>query len=645
MRIMKVFVDGKEFVKDASELKGKRILDLIEDLVKTQGKPYLVALVDGIPRDLTYILKGDEETIEILDFQSEIGKDTYWHTSSHIMAQAVKRLFPHVKVTIGPAIDSGFYYDFDTGGYNFTDEDLLKIEEEMKKIVQEDLKIERIEMPKEEAVDLFKKLNEDYKIEILSEIQDEIVSLYKQGEFIDLCRGPHLPSTGYVKAFKLTSVSGSYWRGDETKARLQRIYGISFPTQEELEDYLKKLEEARQRDHRILGKELDLFSIHEEIGPGLILWHPKGALIRRTIEDFWVKEHLRRGYQLVYTPHVGRAKLWEISGHLGYYRENMYPEMKLDNQEYYIKPMNCPFHIMIYKTRVRSYRDLPIRYCELGTVYRYERSGVLHGLLRVRGFTQDDAHIFARPDQIMEEIKNVVEFAFYILNKFGFKEYEVFVSTKPRDSVGNEDMWQEATEALKKSLEELRIPYKVDEGGGAFYGPKIDIKIKDALGRSWQCTTVQFDFNLPERFDVTYRDKDGIDKRPYLVHRALFGSMERFFATLIEYYAGNFPLWLAPVQVAVLPVSEDNIEYAEKVYNELLDQNFRVKIDKSNEKLGAKIRDAELEKIPYMVIIGKKEVEQNLISVRKHKVGDLGKMAMNEFIKILKEEIEGGNGH
>lgn len=642
---MKVFVDGKEFVKDASELKGKRILDLIEDLVKTQGKPYLVALVDGIPRDLTYILKGDEETIEILDFQSEIGKDTYWHTSSHIMAQAVKRLFPHVKVTIGPAIDSGFYYDFDTGGYNFTDEDLLKIEEEMKKIVQEDLKIERIEMPKEEAVDLFKKLNEDYKIEILSEIQDEIVSLYKQGEFIDLCRGPHLPSTGYVKAFKLTSVSGSYWRGDETKARLQRIYGISFPTQEELEDYLKKLEEARQRDHRILGKELDLFSIHEEIGPGLILWHPKGALIRRTIEDFWVKEHLRRGYQLVYTPHVGRAKLWEISGHLGYYRENMYPEMKLDNQEYYIKPMNCPFHIMIYKTRVRSYRDLPIRYCELGTVYRYERSGVLHGLLRVRGFTQDDAHIFARPDQIMEEIKNVVEFAFYILNKFGFKEYEVFVSTKPRDSVGNEDMWQEATEALKKSLEELRIPYKVDEGGGAFYGPKIDIKIKDALGRSWQCTTVQFDFNLPERFDVTYRDKDGIDKRPYLVHRALFGSMERFFATLIEYYAGNFPLWLAPVQVAVLPVSEDNIEYAEKVYNELLDQNFRVKIDKSNEKLGAKIRDAELEKIPYMVIIGKKEVEQNLISVRKHKVGDLGKMAMNEFIKILKEEIEGGNGH
>ncbi len=645
MRIMKVFIDGKEFIKNAPEVKGKRILDLIENLLKTQEKLYLLAQVDGIPRDLTYSLKGDEETIEILDFQSELGKDTYWHTSSHIMAQAVKRLFPQVKVTIGPAIDSGFYYDFDTGGYNFTDEDLLKIEEEMKKIVHEDLKIERIEIPKEEAIELFKKLNEDYKIEILSEIPDNIVSLYKQGEFIDLCRGPHLPSTGYVKAFKLMSVSGSYWRGDETKARLQRIYGISFPTREELEDYLKKLEEARLRDHRILGKELDLFSIHEEIGPGLILWHPKGALIRRTIEDFWVKEHLKRGYQLVYTPHVGRAKLWEISGHLGYYKENMYPEMKLDNQEYYIKPMNCPFHIMIYKTRVRSYKDLPMRYCELGTVYRYERSGVLHGLLRVRGFTQDDAHIFARPDQIMEEIKNVVEFAFFILNKFGFKEYEVFISTKPKDSVGKEDMWYEATEALKNSLEELRIPYKVDEGGGAFYGPKIDIKIKDALGRSWQCTTVQFDFNLPERFDVTYRDKDGIDKRPYLVHRALFGSMERFFATLIEYYGGNFPLWLAPIQVAVLPVSEDNIEYAEKVYKELLDQNLRVKIDKSNEKLGAKIRDAELEKIPFMVIIGKKEVEQNLISVRKHGVGDIGKMSLTDLIKTLEKELEGGNSH
>ncbi|MEO0236225.1 MAG: threonine--tRNA ligase, partial [candidate division WOR-3 bacterium] len=621
MDIMKILVDGLELTFDNNEVAGKRIIELIDNT----NRQYVVALVDNIPRDLTYKLRGDEKLINILDFKSEIGKDTYWHTSSHIMAQAVKRIFKDIKITIGPAIENGFYYDFDTGGYNFTDEDLVKIELEMNKIIEEDLPVERVEMNKEDAVKLFSEMGETYKVEILSEIPDQTVSLYKQGEFIDLCRGPHLPSTGYVKAFKLLSVSGSYWRGDETKSRLQRIYGISFPSKDELNEYLHKLEEARRRDHRVLGKELDLFSVHDEIGPGLILWHPKGAIIRRTIEDFWVKEHLKRGYELVYTPHVGRARLWEISGHLGYYRENMYPEMKLDNQEYFLKPMNCPFHIMIYKTKVRSYRDLPIRYCELGTVYRYERSGVLHGLLRVRGFTQDDAHIFARPDQIMDEIKQVVEFAFFILNRFGFKDFEVFVSTKPKDSVGSEEMWNEATNSLKKALEELNIQFEVDEGGGAFYGPKIDIKIKDALGRSWQCTTIQFDFNLPERFDVTYRDKDGVDKRPYLVHRALFGSMERFFATLLEYYGGNFPLWISPIQIAVLPISEDNVPYAEEIYKKLLEKGYRVKVDKSNEKLGAKIRNAEIEKIPYMVILGKKEIEENLLSVRKHGAGDLGK--------------------
>jgi threonyl-tRNA synthetase len=634
-------VKGQE-VKDfrQSEVVGRFILELAGE-----DQNYFVALVDGIPKDLTYRLTGNEKEVVLLDFNSEIGRETYWHTTSHIMAQAVKELFPQFKVTIGPAIENGFYYDFDTNGYNFTEEDLRNIENKMKEIIKRSLPIERIELAKEEAIEYFKKIGEDYKIEILNEIPDEIVSIYKQGDFADLCRGPHLPNTSYVKAIKLLSSSGSYWRGDENNARLQRIYGISFPTEEQLQEYLNKLEEAKKRDHRVLGKELDLFSVHEEIGPGLILWHPKGAAIRRVIEEFWIKEHLKRDYQLVYTPHVGRSKLWEISGHLNYYKENMYPQMELDNQQYYIKPMNCPFHIMIYKTKVRSYRDLPIRYCELGTVYRYERSGVLHGLLRVRGFTQDDAHIFARPDQILGEIKEVVKFAYFILNRFGFKEYEVFVSTRPKDSVGSPEMWEEATKALMNALNELNIPYKIDEGAGAFYGPKIDITIKDALGRSWQCTTIQFDFNLPERFDVTYRDKDGIDKRPYLIHRALLGSFERFFATLIEYYGGNFPLWLAPIQVAVLPISEENVEYADKIYKALKDNEIRVTINRSDEKLNAKIRDAEIEKIPYMVIVGKKEREQNLVSVRKHSVGDLGKMTLEQFLNLIKEEIKGGYTH
>ena len=634
-------VKGQE-VKDfrQSEVVGRSILELAGE-----DHNYFVALVDGIPKDLTYRLTGNEKEVVLLDFNSEIGRETYWHTTSHIMAQAVKELFPQFKVTIGPAIENGFYYDFDTNGYNFTEEDLRNIENKMKEIIKRSLPIERIELPKGEAIEYFKKIGEDYKIEILNEIPDESVSIYKQGDFADLCRGPHLPNTSYVKAIKLLSSSGSYWRGDENNARLQRIYGISFPTEEQLQEYLNKLEEAKKRDHRVLGKELDLFSVHEEIGPGLILWHPKGAAIRRVIEEFWIKEHLKRDYQLVYTPHVGRSKLWEISGHLNYYKENMYPQMELDNQQYYIKPMNCPFHIMIYKTKVRSYRDLPIRYCELGTVYRYERSGVLHGLLRVRGFTQDDAHIFARPDQILDEIKEVVKFAYFILNRFGFKEYEVFVSTRPKDSVGSPEMWEEATKALMNALNELNIPYKIDEGAGAFYGPKIDITIKDALGRSWQCTTIQFDFNLPERFDVTYRDKDGIDKRPYLIHRALLGSFERFFATLIEYYGGNFPLWLAPIQVAVLPISEENVEYADKIYKALKDNEIRVTINRSDEKLNAKIRDAEIEKIPYMVIVGKKEREQNLVSVRKHSVGDLGKMTLEQFLNLIKEEIKGGYTH
>ncbi len=637
---MRIHFNGKILELESKEFAGKRIIDIIG-----HDRNFLIARVDGVLRDLTYTLSGKESLINVLTFNTDEGREAYWHTSSHIMAQAVKEIFPQVKVTIGPAIENGYYYDFDTNGYNFTEEDLERIESKMREIIAMDSPLERIELKKEDAVKLFEDIGELYKVEILKEIEDDVVSIYKQGNFIDLCRGPHLPSTGYVTAVKLLSASGSYWRGDENNARLQRIYGISFPSEQELNEYLKKLEEARKRDHRILGRDLDLYSFHEEIGPGLILWHPKGAAIRHTIEEFWVNEHLKRDYELVYTPHVGRAKLWEVSGHLDFYRENMYPAMELDNQEYFIKPMNCPFHIMIYKSKVRSYRDLPIKYCELGTVYRYERSGVLHGLLRVRGFTQDDAHVFARPDQILEEIKKVVEFAFFILNRFEFKDYEVFVSTRPSECVGSPEMWEEATSALKKALEEMHVSYRVEEGGGAFYGPKIDIKIKDALGRSWQCSTIQFDFNLPERFDVTYRDKDGIDKRPYLIHRALFGSMERFFATLIEYYAGNFPLWLAPVQIAILPISEDNLEYAENIYGTLKEEGFRVKIDKSNEKLNAKIRDAEVEKIPYMLIVGKKEVEQNLVSIRKHGTGDLGKVSLGDFIELLRKELKGGYNH
>lgn len=637
---MKVKVREAVFFVENQKVFGMRILDL------TKGdKNCLVALVDGTPRDLSYILTGSENNIEVLGFNSEIGRETYWHTSSHILAQAVKELFPEVKVTIGPAIEDGFYYDFDTGGYNFTEDDIKRIENRMHEIIKMDIPIERIEVKKTEAVEFFRDIGELYKVEILEEINDEYVSLYRQGNFVDLCRGPHLPSTGYVNAVKLLSVSGSYWRGDEKNARLQRIYGISFPTNEELERYIEKLEEAKKRDHRVLGRELDLYSIHDEIGPGLILWHPKGASIRHIIENFWIMEHLKRDYELVYTPHIGRSKLWETSGHLDFYKENMYPPIEFDNQEYYIKPMNCPFHIMIYKSKIRSYRDLPIRYCELGTVYRYERSGVLHGLLRVRGFTQDDAHIFARPDQIIDEIRSVVEFAFFILNSFGFSDYQVFVATQPAESVGKKEMWDEATNALRRALDDMNIDYNVDEGGGAFYGPKIDIKIKDALGRSWQCTTIQFDFNLAERFDITYRDKDSVDRRPYLVHRALLGSIERFFATLIEYYGGNFPLWLAPIQVAILPISEDNIAYAEDICTTLKNLGFRAKVNKSNEKLNAKIRDAENEKIPYMTIIGKKEVEQKVVAVRRHGSGDLGQMSLDRFIDILNRELKGGKDH
>jgi len=630
---MRIFLpDGK--VLEVNNVKGKRILDLLP-----HSTEFLVAKVDGKPVDLTYVLEGNEEKIEVFDFKSDLGRETYWHTSAHILAQAVKELFPDVKITIGPAIENGFYYDFDLGGKTFTPEDLKKIEERMREIIKRDLPLKREILKKDEAIELFRNMGEVYKIEILEEIPDEYVSVYRQGDFVDLCRGPHLPSTGYVKAVKILSSSSSYWRGDETREVLQRVYGISFPDKSQLKEFIKKLEEAKTRDHRKLGRELDLFSINEDVGPGLILWHPKGATIRMVIEDFWRKEHIKRGYQPVYTPHVGRTKLWEISGHLEYYKENMYPSMKLENVEYYVKPMNCPFHILIYKSRGRSYRDLPIRYAEMGTVYRYERSGVLHGLLRVRGFTQDDAHIFCTPEQVEDEIVKVLDFTLFILKSFGFKDFNIYVSTRPEDSVGSPEMWEVATGSLIKAVEKLNLKYFIDEGGGAFYGPKIDVKIKDALGREWQCSTIQFDFNLPERFDITYRDKDGKDKRPYMIHRALLGSMERFLGTLIEHYAGNFPTWLAPIQVAVLPITTENEAYAQKIYEILVDEDIRVHLDTRTEKIGYKIREAESQKIPYMLIIGKKEEENNMVAVRKHKKGDIGSMKIEDFINLIKEEI------
>ncbi len=612
---------------------GKKIIDYVG-----KDRRYLVARIGDKLVDLTSTITEDVD-IEILDFSSSEGKQVYWHTSSHILAQAVKELFPEAKLAIGPAIAEGFYYDFDLSGKTFTPEDLDAIEKRAREIIKRDLPIRREVLKKEDAIELFKARGETYKLELISEIEDETVSVYWQGDFVDLCRGPHLPSTGYVKQFKVLHSSSAYWRGDEHGPVLQRIYGISFPKKSMLDEYLKRIEEAKKRDHRKLGKELELFSINNDIGPGLILWHPNGAMVRHLIERFWIDEHLKRGYQLVYTPHIGRSHLWKTSGHLDFYRENMYAPMKIDEEEYFIKPMNCPFHIYIYKSKLRSYRDLPVRMAELGTVYRYERSGVLHGLMRVRGFTQDDAHIFATPEQVEDEILGVLDLAFYMLRRFGFEEFNIYVSTRPEKYVGDNDMWDLATNSLIKAVEHLNLSYDVDEGGGAFYGPKIDIKIKDAIGREWQCSTIQFDFNLPERFDVTYRDKDGKDKRPYMIHRALLGSIERFFGVLVEHYAGNFPMWLAPVQAIVMPITDDQADYAVDVAERLKAEGFRVEADLRNEKVGYKIAEAERRKVPYMMIIGRREKESGTVSLRKHGEGDLGTYSLDEIINRFQKEV------
>jgi len=598
----------------------------------------LAAKVNGRVLDLSSSIHEDA-TVEPLTFESFEGRDVYRHSSTHIMAQAVKELFPSAQLTIGPALENSFFYDF-AFERPFTSEDLENIERRAGDIIKRNLPISRREFSKQEAIDFFKRLGEDYKVELIQGFPDgEPISAYSQGDFVDLCRGPHLPDTGHVGAFKLLTTAGAYWRGDERNPMLQRIYGTSFPSQAQLDAHLARLEEIKRRDHRKVGKELDLISVQDEIGPGLVLWHPKGAAIRLLIENFWREQHIKDGYELVYSPHVARLDLWKTSGHVDYYRDNMFAAMKIEGSEYQLKPMNCPYHIMIYKSHLRSYRDLPIRYGELGTVYRYERTGVLHGLLRVRGFTQDDAHLFCRPDQIETEVSRVLDFTFFVLRTFGFAEFEVFLSTRPKESVGADEHWTLATSALEAALKGRQISYHLDPGGGAFYAPKIDIKIKDALGRSWQCSTVQVDFNNPERFELTYIGEDGKQHQPIMIHRALMGSIERFFGILIEHYGGAFPTWLAPVQATVMNITDNQRDYVAATVAQLKAAGFRAEADLRNEKIGFKIREAEKAKVPFMLVAGDREVQGGTLSVRGRSGSNLGSMTVAAVLELLRTDI------
>ncbi|MCX5702728.1 MAG: threonine--tRNA ligase [Candidatus Omnitrophica bacterium] len=566
--------------------------------------------------------------------------DTLRHSCSHIMAQAVKAIWPDTKLGIGPSIEDGFYYDFGKKE-PFAEEDLLRIEQKMQEIISLNEPFIREELFKKEVLSLFKNLNEDYKVELIQEIPEDKLSIYKTGnDFVDLCRGPHIKSTGEIKAFKLLSVAGAYWHGIETNPMLQRIYGTCFETQDELEEYLKNLEEAKLRDHRKLGPQLEFFDIyHEQAGAGLVFYLPKGAILRKIIEDYEKTEHLKRGYQMVITPHIMEARLWQTSGHYEYYRENMYT-LKVDDKEFVLKPMNCPGHMLIYKSKGRSYRDLPLRLFELGTVYRYEKAGVLHGLLRVRGFTQDDAHIFCLPEQLKSEIKSIIDFVFDTMKVFGFQDVGIELSTRPVKYIGTDQDWHRATDALEESLKEKGLSYDITAGEGAFYGPKIDIKLKDALKRKWQCATIQCDFALPRRFGLAYIDSDGKEKLPIMLHRVLLGSLERFIGALIEHYKGALPLWLSPTQVSVIPIKDSVQEYGIKVKQALEGNLIRTEIDSRNETLDKRIRQAELAKIPYVLVVGEREVKQEAVSVRKRGVGDTGAMPIGEFIKKIKEEID-----
>jgi len=567
------------------------------------------------------------------------------HSASHIMADAVLKLFPGAKLGIGPAIEEGFYYDFDLPR-PLTPEDLETIEARMREIIKGHYPFERKEISRQEAQVLFS--DQPFKLELIARLpEEEAISIYTHGDFTDLCRGPHVEHTGQVKeeGLKLLSVAGAYWLGSETRPMLQRIYGTAWPRAQELEAYLKRREEAERRDHRRLGKDLDLYSLHEEAGAGLVHWLPKGGMIRTLIEDFWRQEHLKGGYEIIYSPHIGKSQLWERSGHLEFYRDLMYSPMDIEGQDYFLKPMNCPFHIMMYKSRLHSYRDLPLRWAELGTVYRYERSGVLHGLMRVRGFTQDDAHIFCTPEQIEGEIVRLLDFTLHILGSFGFREYNFLLSTRPEKYVGRVEDWEKAEESLRRALEKQGLSYEVDEGAGAFYGPKIDIDLKDALGRAWQLTTIQFDFNLPERFDMTYVGQDGKEHRPYMIHRALLGALERFFGILIEHYGGAFPVWLAPTQIMLIPITDEHVAYANQVAERLRGEGFRVEVDDRSERMQAKIRDAQLQKIPYMLVIGDREVDNRAVAVRLRTEEDLGPKPVEEFIEMAKEAVEEKRGN
>jgi threonyl-tRNA synthetase len=629
------FPDGS--VKDFP--KGTTGYEIAKSISPRLAKEAVAVKVNGYIRDLHTPIDGDAP-VEILTFDNQEGRQVFWHSSSHIMAQAVLDLFPSAKLAIGPPIDEGFYYDFEVET-PFSPEDLDKIEKRMSEIIKEKAPFECVEISREEMLKNYRKDDATYKIDLLEkDIHDDKVTFYRQSTFSDLCRGPHIPNTGYIKVFKLTSSSGAYWRGDENNRMLQRIYGISFPKKNMLDDYLYRLEEAKKRDHRVLGKQLELYHITNDVGAGLVLWMPNGSVIRNEIENFWREEHIKNNYQIVFSPHIAHLDLWHRSGHTDNYADDMYQPIEIDQAKFQIKPMNCPFHIMMYKSRLWSYRDLPMRWAELGTVYRYETPGVLHGLMRVRGFTQDDAHHFVSPDGMEEELVWLIEFCLHILDAFKFKDYDIYLSTRPEKAIGDPEDWVKAEDGLRRAMEILKLDYSVDEGGGAFYGPKIDIKIKDALGRSWQCSTIQFDFSLPERFDMVFTDKDGRKKRPFMIHRALLGSIERFFGVLIEHYAGKFPIWLAPVQVRILPVIDAANEYGEKILQILKDNNIRAEIDTRSEKIGHKIRESELQKIPYMFIIGNKEIENESVSVRLQGLGDKGSFKIDELIETLKKEIE-----
>ena len=628
---IEINIDGKQGRFSSGTTVGEVLAELEGD------KCTVGAVVDGQVVDFWHRLEGDCDLLPVKS-NTESSLGLLRHTTAHVLAEAVQSLFPEARVTIGPVIENGFYYDFDFER-GFTPEDLENIELKMLEVIKKNRPLVRKTVTREEAVATFSGIKENYKVEIINDLPEgEEITIYDQTDWYDLCRGPHLPSTGLIKAFKLTSSAGAYWRGNENNPMLQRIYGTAFWNKKDLRKHLRDLEEAKKRDHRKLGRELDLFSVNDEIGPGLILWHPRGAKVRSVIEDFWKKEHVSRDYELLYTPHMAKLDLWRTSGHVDFYSQNMFSCMEVESSDYQVKPMNCPFHILVYKSKTRSYRDLPIRWAEIGTVYRYERSGVLHGLLRVRGFSQDDAHIFCRPDQIREEVSEVLHLTLDFLRTFGFDNYEIFLSTRPEKFVGSEENWERSIEAIEQALSDVGLPYGVDSGGGAFYGPKIDLKIKDVIGRAWQCSTIQVDFNLPERFSMEFVGEDNARHTPIMIHRAIFGSIERFFGILIEHYGGAFPLWLSPEQVRVASVGQSQAEYCEEVCAELRCRGIRVTSDLRNEKLGYKVREAQVMKIPYLLVVGDREVETGTVAPRKYGGDAMEALPVDDFIEIVARE-------